>query len=142
MSNTVSNLTQEQLELSAEATEAAAKQKSGYPSDPGECAQFQRKVTTNVLGLMRSWHPGPDAKAVGQLLRSRGLLVKSGHPEVGDLLVWTGEGHGSHGHIAMRVLGNRIAENATIHHNQTGDARGFRPLAGLDPNFSVYRLWK
>jgi hypothetical protein len=134
-------LATEQVALSTHLT-AMADKRIDAPGTPGECAAFVRIGTTQVLGVERSWRPGPDAIGVYNLMRSRGHVLPPGtRAEVGDLLVWI-EGHGIHGHIAMRVIGNRVAENSSAHVDADGDARGFRKLSDLDTNYHVIRLWK
>jgi len=135
-------LSTEQVALSAEATRMA-KGAQGYSSQPGLCAQAMRLVTTRVLGLHRSWPSGPDAKQVAALLHSRGFEMPPGtYPEVGDLVVFDTPEHGEHGHIAMRVIGNKLANNSTWNFNKTGDARGFRSMSIIKPDTRVFRLWK
>lgn len=142
MSNTQPVLQIEQVQLSAEATRGA-KGAQGYSSQPGLCAQFCRLVHTRVLGAARSWQPGPDAIGVARILRERGHELPPGSfPEVGDMVVLSGPGHGPHGHIMIRVIGNRFANNSTWNYNQTGDARGFRPLSAFPVGGRVFRLWE
>jgi len=135
-------LSTEQVALSAEATKMA-KGGTGYSNQPGLCAQAMRLVTTRVLGKERSWRSGPDALQVADILKERGAELPPGtFPEVGDLVVLSGPEHGPHGHIMMRVVGNRFANNSTWNYNRTGDARGFRDISVWNPKCRVFRLWR
>jgi len=131
----------EQVQLSNEATRMA-KGAQGYSDRPGLCAQAMRLVCSRVLGVDRAWRSGPDALEVARILSERGQELPQGSfPEVGDLVVLSGPAHGPHGHIMMRVIGNRFANNSTWNYNRTGDARGFRPLQTFTPGARVFRLW-
>jgi len=142
MTQTFPLLSHEQVALSTEATRMA-KGANGYSNQPGLCAQAMRLVTTRVLGKARSWQSGPDALGVAKLLAERGKELPAGTlPEVGDLVVLDGPEHGEHGHIMMRVIGNRFANNSTWNFNRTGDARGFRDLSVWTPRARVFRLWQ
>jgi len=142
MTQTFPLLSHEQVALSAEATKMA-EGGNGYSNQPGLCAQAMRLVVARVLGKERSWRSGPDALQVAAILKERGQELPPGtFPEVGDLCVWSGPTHGEHGHIAMRVLGNRFANNSTWNWNRTGDARGFRSLTIWTPSTRVFRLWQ
>lgn len=138
----MSQITAEQRRIDLEAKHAITASQ-GYPKEPGQCAGFVRTVMRNVLGVDRAWKPGPDAKQVAALLAQRGYEIKkSDGSTIGDIFVWDGPGHGFHGHTAIRVSGNQIAENSSLHSHNGSDARGFRPLAYLDGNYRVFRLWK
>lgn len=134
-------LADEQVRLSNYLTSMAQHKVTG-PTTPGECAAFCRIGCTEVLGVNRAWSPGPDAIGVYHLMLTRGLVYPRGtRAEVGDLMVWI-DGHGPHGHIGMRVIGNRVAQNSTLLAERNGDPRGFLPLADMDPNYRVIRLWR
>jgi hypothetical protein len=135
-------MTQEQQAVNRTAI-AAVTARMGYYRNAGMCAGWGREVVTAALGPGRAWDAGPDAIGVAQVLADGGFerTADGDMPQVGDVIIWT-EGHGPHGHLAIRVLANRVAENSSAHISDSGDARGFRPLALLDTNWRWFRLWE
>ncbi len=50
---------------------------------------------------------------------------------VGDILYWRGTPSQPEGHVAIRILGNKIAENSVVHFLWDGDGRGTRQIKNL-----------
>lgn len=123
-----------------EAAARALKAKDGT-KEPGMCWRFCRLGIVEALGLSTPG-AGKDAKGAAAWYQARGFAVdcdgwKNSLP--GDLVFWL---HGKHGHVALRVLGNQIAENSTVHSTKGSDARGTRALKECQPPDVVIRLWK
>jgi hypothetical protein len=105
---------------------------------PGQCWRTQRLVIES-LGL-RSPGAGLDAKQAGRWYRTRGYALKAGANTLpGDLYFWF---DGAHGHVAMRVNGNKLGENSSVHSTDGSDARGWRLLREVRPPDVVIRLIK
>ncbi len=102
---------------------------------PGMCWRFQR-LTIEELGLP-SPGPGLDAKQAARWFKRKGFAVDPERTLPGDLFFWL---DGAHGHVAMRVKGNKIAENSSVHSHAGSDARGVRRLGDLRPVDVVIRL--
>ncbi len=97
-----------------------------------ECQKWARQQYEAVYGdifhadnpltahaAMRFWRDTPFAKDGNQW----GV--------VGDLLYWRGTPSQPAGHVAIRIAGNRIAENSVVHFLWDGDGRGTRAIKNL-----------
>ncbi len=103
---------------------------------PGQCWRFQR-LNIEELELL-SPGPGLDAKSAGRWYKKRGLAIdpKNG-TKPGDLYFWL---DGEHGHVALRIQGNKLAENSSVHSTNGSDARGLRRLRDVRPPDIVIRF--
>ncbi len=105
---------------------------------PGQCWRTQRLVIESQ-GLP-SPGPGLDAKGAAKWYKKRGFAVAdTTKTKLGDLYFWL---DGKHGHVSMRVQGNRIGENSSVHSTNGSDARGYRRLKDLRPVDIVVRVVK
>ncbi len=105
---------------------------------PSQCWRTQRLVI-EALDLP-SPGPGLDAKRAGAWYKRRGFAIDQERGTLpGDLLFWL---DGKHGHVGMRIKGNKIGENSSVHSTAGSDARGTRKLADLRPADIVVRLTK
>jgi hypothetical protein len=107
-------------------------------SAPGQCWRFCR-LEIEALGLPS---PGPslDAKSAAAWYREHGLSIwHLGwlNTQPGDLLFWL---DGNHGHAAVRISGNRIAENSSVHSTNGSDARGTRSIQSMRAPVVVVRF--
>jgi hypothetical protein len=103
---------------------------------PGQCWRYQRLIIEE-MGLP-SPGPGLDAKAAAAWYRKRGFAIDAKHStQPGDLYFWL---DGKHGHVAMRIRGNLLGENSSVHSTAGSDARGTRKLSELRPVDIVIRL--
>lgn len=101
---------------------------------PGFCQRWVRQCCQAVYGAKydRYWQASAKDTAVMFLKHppEGAVVLETGdvkRTRLGDLL-YARTGHGGYGHVAVRVLGNRIAENSVVHHGDHG-AIGLRPLA-------------
>lgn len=129
------------------------------PTTSGYCQMWARLTVQAVYGHQwDQWLHKPSAKLAGEafwqafqkgLLPAGATVIRSGRvadTQVGDVLYRTLDG-GEFGHVSIRVEGNRVAENSSVHHGPHG-AIGFRPLDGVkfdtivrlpDPNVATPR---
>lgn len=109
------------------------------PTTSGYCQMWARLTVQAVYGHQwDAWLHRASAKLAGEAFRAayqRGELpegvevIMTGQPsrtQIGDLLYRTLDG-GPFGHVSIRVAGNRVAENSSVHRGVHG-AIGFRPL--------------
>ena len=110
------------------ATEGKGERKPGY------CQRWARQCVQAALGSRYDawWRGEADETAAAfltnpppgaQVIRSRSVSKT----RLGDLLYCT-TGHGGQGHVGIRVLGNRVAENSVRKSGRTHGAIGFCPL--------------
>jgi hypothetical protein len=115
----------------------------GYETEPGYCQRFTRQVVQKVYGgkfdkyfkssayeTMLAFKDSPYAVPV-----ERGSLP-------GDLLYKGRKTSGTHGHVGIRILGNKVAENSSAHVREMGDrdARGTRSLEAFGEFELIVRL--
>lgn len=106
----------------------------------GHCAGFARENIWQVYGQSSSYSPptGLDAIAQYDWFKKRGLTVpKKNGSVIGDLLYKFG---GTHGHVGVRIAGNRVAENSSVHGVGDEDARGIRTLKQFGEFDGIVRL--
>lgn len=111
----------------------------GGVSEPGMCWAWVRRDVVEPLGLP-SPGPGMDAKQAGHWYRDNGFAVEHDgfdNSKVGDIIFWF---DGNHGHVGIRIPGNKIAENSSVHSSGGSDARGTRHLANLRKPDCIVRL--
>jgi len=116
----------------------------GFETEPGMCLRWTRQVVISRMAGGRWPCPqGLDAKqALIYIRRNRPDLVAINGSVPGDIIFLTGGSHGPHGHVGIRIYGNVLAENSTVHyHAPRFDARGTRGLRDLDGIITVVRLW-
>jgi hypothetical protein len=104
----------------------------------GHCAGHVRENLWRFRGHAGEPPAGLDAKGQGQWLLSHGWQRIEGHKaQIGDICYWPKRG--LHGHVAVRVPGNRYGENS-VRHDPTGegDGRGFVDMADMPvPTYAV-----
>jgi len=109
----------------------------GYPTHNHLCQQFAREIVEHALGGRPMGSPNPNsAKDCAMRLLHNGIAFRAselhshGGLQAGDLVYKT-VGSGGDGHVGIFVGNGRIAENSTVHWNETNetDARGIRTLA-------------
>lgn len=113
----------------------------GFTTERGKCQKFVRQNIQKVYGgFFDDFHKGSAKESARAWSQSKWYLVGS-HPSIpGDILYYTSADHGEYGHVAVRVLGNQVAENSTYHFERTGDGRGKRPLLALGTPSLIVRL--
>lgn len=112
--------------------------------EAGQCKRWVRQVCEGA-GVPVAYRPPTviDAKDCAAWYREEreDVCVDNGSVP-GDILFWE-HGHGPHGHVAIRIPGNRVAENSTAHApDGKPDGRGTRPLDELGPPSLIVRLWR
>lgn len=123
---------------------AALTARTGFEKKGGQCKRFIRQIC-GAAGVPRSACPPTiiDAKQCAKWYRDTWpeLCVSNGSLP-GDILFYE-KGHGKHGHVVMRELGNVVIENSVEHAPEDQeDARGVRPLARLGEPTLIVRVWR
>jgi hypothetical protein len=134
MTPTKRNITTTQL-LSAQEIARTSHDVDSDTKAPGQCWRFQR-LPLEEIGLP-SPGPGLDAKQAGKWYQREGYAINTQSTLPGDLYFWL---DGRHGHVAMRIKGNRLSENSSVHSTNSSDARGTRKIADVRPPDIVIRL--
>ncbi len=107
---------------------------------PGHCAGWARETIWETYTAKSKYSPpsGLDAKAQYRWFEARGLIVPIARGSVvGDILYKFG---GRHGHVGIRIGGNRVAENSSVHGIGEEDARGIRTLNSFGQVDGIVRL--
>ncbi len=113
---------------------------SNYPTKGGRCQEWTRKVWQAVYG-----HKFDFAWKDTAALASRAFagthydvpLHRGSKP--GDILYRESGNNGS-GHVGIRVAGNMVAENSSLHDDDDHDARGLRTFDEFGPIERIVRL--
>jgi hypothetical protein len=105
----------------------------------GWCEKFVRYAKTDAYGSQFSHLQRSTALETALVFQDAGysVPVKNGSIE-GDLL-YKLTGSGGAGHVGIRLRGNMVAENSTVHWDGT-DARGIRTLAEFGNYDLIIRL--
>jgi len=113
----------------------------GYETQPGFCEKFVREIVQRCYGARFDDCFAASAALTGARFKEAGWSVpRSNGSRPGDLLYKT-HGSGDYGHVGIRVIGNRVAENSSCHFNSdTEDARGFRSLEAFGHFDLIIRL--
>lgn len=115
-----------------------------FASQPHLCQRFVREVVQAVYGNTFDSYWAASAALTARNFRRKGVLIVplSHGSTVGDLLYKT-TGSGGDGHVGIRVPGNRVAENSSLHWDPESahpDARGFRTLSAFGHYDVIVRL--
>jgi hypothetical protein len=106
----------------------------------GHCAGWVREVVERVHPAIFHHPRGLDARAAFEWYVAKGLLIPRRRGSVpGDLLFKVGGGHGLHGHVGVRIAGNVVAENSSVHGIGDDDARGVRSLKAYGASYMIIR---
>jgi hypothetical protein len=98
------------------------------PRKQGMCQMFARLLYEGYYGDRFEFAHLPSARRAGMAFFAAGLTVpRDQGSRVGDLL-YKLYGSGGFGHVGIRVSGNRVLENSSIHWNGLS-AIGTRSLA-------------
>ncbi len=111
-----------------------------FETQPHFCQRWVRQVVQATFGDQFDEFWEPTAAATGQAFAVDFRLVVDPHQgsQPGDLL-YKLTGSGAAGHVAIRILGNRVAENSSCHWNGR-DARGLRKLTEFGHADLIVRL--
>lgn len=108
-------------------------------TEDGYCQRWVRQVIQDVYGdaynafmlesAKKSAIAWKKARADSTLPQGVSVLVTSDYKQtmIGDILYKT-IGSGDFGHVGIRVLGNKVAENSSTNYGRTHGALGFRKL--------------
>jgi hypothetical protein len=107
--------------------------------EPHQCEKWARQVKERVYGAKFSAWQRHNAMMTAMAFKEAGYAVSlaSGSKE-GDLL-YKIYGSGGDGHVGIRLAGNVVAENSSVHWDGS-DARGLRTLAEFGNFDLIIRL--
>lgn len=129
-------------ELDQAATKAVTA--PGYPTKPGLCQMFVRLTVESIYGKRFDAviHQGSAKEAAEAFEHDGRYVVPLDHGSVPGDLLYKKHGSGGFGHVGIRVSGNRVAENSSVHITDRGDknARGFRTLKEFGDFDVIVRL--
>ncbi len=112
-----------------------------FVREPGMCQKFVRQCVQALYGAEYDEFRAGSAKAAAELWENSRFAVDPKRGSLpGDILYWTSQRHGRHGHTAIRIFGNSVAENSIIHHHPKIGGKGIRPLVDLDRPDLIVRL--
>jgi hypothetical protein len=100
---------------------------SQFEARPHLCQKWVRQVIQSLYSDTFDQLFETDAIRTGNCFNAHGLGVPLLHGSaVGDVL-YKLHGSGGHGHVGIRIEGNRVAENSSVHWDGH-EARGIRSL--------------
>ncbi len=106
------------------------------------CLRFVREVHGAVKKGSWPLPIGPNAWEAATMLDKQGYAIPLSRGSVpGDILFKAPTDAVPEGHCGIRIYGNRVAENATVHAGgEDTDARGIRSLAEFGRVAKIVRL--
>ncbi len=112
-----------------------------FEQEPRMCQRFVRQCIQAVHGSrFDEFHESTAAESL-KSWRSSSFAVDPKRGSVpGDILYWRGTDSNPSGHVAIRVSGNRVAENSYVHEGNPQGSKGFRPLYKLRLPHLIVRL--
>ncbi len=100
-----------------------------FETEPGMCQRFVRQVIFAVHGPEFENYRANNAHNTAKIWRrSRYVVAPENGSQIGDILYWYATPRQPDGHVAIRVAGNRFAENSVVHRGKKNGAKGTRPL--------------
>lgn len=128
--------------LAATATEALTAK--GYEKRPGWCQKWIRQVVQKTHGNKYDKYFDDSAYLTMLNFKKSPYAVPAVEPtQVGDILYKGRKTSGKHGHVGIRILGNKVAENSSSHVDPSAgdnDARGTRSLDAYGAYELIVRL--
>jgi len=114
----------------------------GFERGKQYCLRWVREVVENKTRKPWSVPRGSDAWEAAQELTKQGLSVPAIRgSKIGDVLFQKPTPRNPHGHVGVRVAGNRVAENWSGHWRaDRPDSRGFRTLEEFGRVDCIIRL--
>lgn len=115
-----------------------------FESEPGMCQKFQRQCVAATYGdRFDRFRAATAHESALRWKASPWAIEPEGWGVVGDIYYWFGDESNPSGHTAIRIPGNKVAENSTAHRH-TGNGKGTRPLIKLrgKPDLIVRLPWK
>lgn len=112
-----------------------------FSKQPGYCQRFAREVMQTLYGpLFNDLHKGSAALSYAKWRYTKFYIPISRGSLPGDLLYWDAFGSNPYGHVAIRVVGNSVAENSIVHNDPQTGGKGFRALADIRKPSGIVRL--
>lgn len=111
----------------------------GFASTPHMCQRWVREVVQAVYGSRYDRFWKSTALLTGASFHGAGLFVPLGEGSVPGDLLYKLHGSGGDGHVGIRILGNQVAENSSVHWDGR-DARGCRSLTEFGNFDLIVRL--
>lgn len=110
------------------------------PHDAGQCQKWVRKRYERVWGKKFSFAHRPSAVEASQAFAGTlyDVPLERGSRE-GDIL-YKEHGSGGKGHAVIRLRGNMVAENSSVHDDDDGNAIGLRTMAEFGAFDRIVRL--
>ncbi len=115
------------------------KARSGWPKKPHRCQEWVRLCAEQEFGT--KFDDEFDETALLSARNFKGTKYEvplENGSQPGDLL-YKMTGSGGNGHVAIRILGNKVAENSSVHWDGR-DARGVRTLKEFGNFDMIVRL--
>jgi hypothetical protein len=114
-----------------------------FENTHGMCQKFVRQVVQDIhSGRFDEFHRGTANASRLAWARSPYAVDPSRGSVIGDILYKAGTPRQRAGHVGIRIPGNRVAENASVHLNGKHGAKGIRTLEEFGAVALVVRLPK
>lgn len=116
----------------------------GSESEAGMCQKWVREVVESVYGKKFQKYMKGSAYLTMLAFKNSPYAVDPSSGSVpGDILYKGRKTSGKHGHVGIRILGNKVAENSSSHVDPSSgdhDARGTRSLDAYGSYELIVRL--
>jgi hypothetical protein len=114
----------------------------GFTSTAGMCQKFVRQVIQSQYGSKYNKYFGGSAVETMENFRKSPYAVDpSKGTQLGDILYKGRKTSGRYGHVGIRILGNKVAENSSSHVSERDrEARGTRTLSAYGKYELIVRL--
>jgi hypothetical protein len=113
-----------------------------FERDAGMCQRFVRQVVQSVEPKrFNKYFTGTANATARRFVKSPYVIIGGGFGVPGDLLYWFGSPRQTAGHAAIRVAGNRIAQNSiTDKYDAATGYKGFRAIDTMRVPNVIVRL--
>jgi hypothetical protein len=112
----------------------------GFVSERGMCQKFVRQCVQHVYGQkFNAYHQGDAESSRRAWLSSRYAINPREGSKIGDILYKRASSYSPHGHVGIRIAGNLVAENSTVHSGGFG-GRGTRSIVEFGEIATIVRL--
>lgn len=112
----------------------------GFERKAGMCQKWMRQCVQVEYGAKyNSYHAATAEQSRRLWLLSKYAVAPERGSKIGDILYKRGTPTQPSGHVGIRIAGNRVAENSSVHGGD-GDARGTRSLAEFGKVDLIVRL--
>lgn len=112
-----------------------------FVTGSGMCQKFVRQVIQKVYGSKYDKYHQATAELSRQKWHWSDFQVDPARGSVvGDILYKRGTDRQSAGHVGIRIAGNRVAENSSVHRNGVNGSKGVRTLEAFGKVDLIVRL--